>query len=200
MTLAQHLDSFGVYSFNFITSEDRIARYAQMMIDIQKEGSFTLMGYSSGGVLAFDVAKELNRRGYEVRDLIILDSKYRTEVEEHRLTEEQIRQEIQQKFNMSQYQDLEKLANDYLLELITKSYLYVHEAITFGTIDGNISYVTSGLLDANASIALWAQSTTGQFRQVKGYGKHMEMIDKNYPEIVKQNATLINELLLTNTK
>ncbi len=36
------------------------------------------MGYSAGGILAFDVAKELNRQGFEVENLILIDSKYRT--------------------------------------------------------------------------------------------------------------------------
>ncbi|AIQ12433.1 non-ribosomal peptide synthetase [Paenibacillus durus] len=195
MALAQHLELYSVYTFNFIKSEDRIEQYAKIMTDIQKDGPFILLGYSSGGILAFDVAKELNRQGYEVSDLIILDSRYRTTVDENRLTEEQFRQELYKKFDLEQYNDLEKLARDYLMELITKSYKYVHEAITFGSIDGNISYITSGDAGSNAQKALWKNATTQQFKIIRGHGSHMQMIAKAYPDIVKENAMLINDLL-----
>ncbi|PFJ21251.1 thioesterase domain-containing protein, partial [Bacillus cereus] len=83
----------------------------------------TLVGYSAGGILAFDVAKELNRQGLEVENLILIDSKYRTIVEQNLYTEEECKRELHEKFNLKKYKDLEKLASDYLIELIMKSYM-----------------------------------------------------------------------------
>ncbi|WP_139487924.1 non-ribosomal peptide synthase/polyketide synthase [Brevibacillus dissolubilis] len=201
MGLAQHLDLYSVYSFNFIKAEDRIEQYVKIMTDIQAEGPFTLIGYSAGGVLAFDVAKELNRQGYEVENLIVIDSRYRTQVDETRLTEEEIRQELYDKFDMEQYKDLEKLATDYLLELIAKSYMYVQNATTYGTIDGNISYISSSDKETtDERIILWENATTKQFRAVKGFGAHEEMISKTHPEIIKKNAELIYELVAATIK
>lgn len=66
--LAKYLKQHSVYSFNFIPSANRVRKYADIIKNIQGEGPYTLIGYSSGGILAFDVAKELNRQGYEVED------------------------------------------------------------------------------------------------------------------------------------
>ena len=70
-TPAGFIDSHSVYSFDFIESEDRIARYVKTMVQIQPEGDYRLLGYSVGGSLAFEVAQELERQGYQVSDLIL---------------------------------------------------------------------------------------------------------------------------------
>ncbi|TMS64801.1 thioesterase domain-containing protein, partial [Pseudoalteromonas sp. S1941] len=41
---------------------------------IQPHGPYTLFGYSLGGNLAFEIAKELESRGQRVGDVVILDS------------------------------------------------------------------------------------------------------------------------------
>ncbi|MFP3599915.1 thioesterase domain-containing protein, partial [Chryseobacterium sp. SIMBA_029] len=56
MGLAEHLERYSVYSFNFIKSEYRIKQYVNIIKEYQPEGPYTLIGYSAGGVLAFDVA------------------------------------------------------------------------------------------------------------------------------------------------
>ena len=81
MAISQYLDDYSTFSFNFIKAENRIKEYVDIITGIQEEGPFTLVGYSSGGVLAFEVAKELINRGYKVDNLIIIDSKYRMTVE-----------------------------------------------------------------------------------------------------------------------
>ncbi|MEC1536488.1 non-ribosomal peptide synthase/polyketide synthase [Bacillus sonorensis] len=195
MGLAKHLDQYSVYSFNFIQSENRIEKYADIMTNIQGEGPYTLIGYSSGGVLAFDVAKELNRRGYEVEDLIIIDSKYRTEAEKHQYTEEEYKKEIYKTFELEKYKDLEKLMSDYLVELITKSYVYVHNTLTSGTIDGSISYIKSVKKQNVDNIMLWEKATAKAFTVVQGAGEHMQMISKTHPDILARNAKLIHDIV-----
>lgn len=195
MGLAKHLDQYSVYSFNFIQSENRIEKYADIMTNIQGEGPYTLIGYSSGGVLAFDVAKELNRWGYEVEDLIIIDSKYRTEAEKHQYTEEEYKKEIYKTFELEKYKDLEKLMSDYLVELITKSYVYVHNTLTSGTIDGSISYIKSVKKQNVDNIMLWEKATAKAFTVVQGAGEHMQMISKTHPDILARNAKLIHDIV-----
>lgn len=163
--------------------------------NIQAEGPYTLIGYSSGGVLAFDVAKELNRLGYEVEDLIIIDSRYRTETEKDQFTEEEYRKEIDKTFDLEKYKDLEKLMRDYLVELIMKSYVYVQNTITSGTIDGDISYIKSVKEPRNDDFMMWKNATNKAFTVIQGAGEHMQMISKSHPDILEQNAKLIHDIV-----
>ncbi|HDX9649186.1 TPA: amino acid adenylation domain-containing protein, partial [Bacillus cereus] len=199
MGLAKHIESYSVYSFNFIKSENRIAQYVKIIKDIQSEGPYTLVGYSAGGILAFDVAKELNRQGLEVENLILIDSKYRTIVEQNLYTEEECKRELHEKFNLKKYKDLEKLASDYLIELIMKSYMYVQSTTTNGSIDGNISYIKSVKEKEDENNLLWENATTKNFRIIQGYGTHMEMLSNSKLDILKKNANIINDILAFET-
>ncbi|MFP3636687.1 amino acid adenylation domain-containing protein [Bacillus sp. SIMBA_033] len=195
MGLAEHLERYSVYSFNFIKSENRIKQYVNIIKEYQPEGPYTLIGYSAGGVLAFDVAKELNRQGYEVEDLILIDSTYRTDVEENLLTEEEYKKELYDKFDLATYRDLEKLASDYLIELIMKSYMYIQGTVTDGSIDGNIYYIESVKEKRDENMRLWARATTKKFRLIQGFGTHMEMLSNLNPETLEKNAKIIEEVI-----
>jgi thioesterase domain-containing protein/acyl carrier protein len=195
MGLAEHLERYSVFSFNFIKSESRIRQYVNIIKQYQPEGPYTLVGYSAGGVLAFDVAKELNRQGYEVEDLILIDSTYRTDVEKNLLTEEEYKKELYDNFDLEKYRDLEKLASDYLIELIMKSYMYVQGTITDGSIDGNIHYIKSVKEKDEENTLLWAGATTKKFRIIQGYGTHMEMLSNVNPDILEKNAKIIDQVL-----
>jgi len=48
--------------------------YLEEITRIQPRGPYTLMGYSVGGVMAYEASRQLIERGEEVRQLILLDS------------------------------------------------------------------------------------------------------------------------------
>ncbi|CAM5612212.1 Amino acid adenylation domain-containing protein OS=Streptomyces microflavus OX=1919 GN=HUT09_31485 PE=3 SV=1 [Streptomyces microflavus] len=52
-----------------------MARYADLIEAARPEGACLLLGYSLGGNLAFETAKELERRGRRVGHVVILDSR-----------------------------------------------------------------------------------------------------------------------------
>ncbi|MCY9393355.1 amino acid adenylation domain-containing protein, partial [Bacillus haynesii] len=195
MGLAKHLKQHSVYSFNFIPSANRIRKYADIIKNIQGEGPYTLIGYSSGGILAFDVAKELNRQGYEVEDLIIIDSKYRTKAEKHQFTEEEYREEISKTFELEKYRDAEKLLSDYLVDLVMKSYVYIQNTLTTGAIDGHISYIKSSDNQRDENMMMWEKAASKTFTVVQGAGTHMQMISKSHPDILERNARLIHDII-----
>ncbi|MCY8372394.1 non-ribosomal peptide synthase/polyketide synthase, partial [Bacillus haynesii] len=195
MGLAKHLKQHSVYSFNFIPSANRIRKYADIIKNIQGEGPYTLIGYSSGGILAFDVAKELNRQGYEVEDLIIIDSKYRTKAEKHQFTEEEYREEISKTFELGKYRDAEKLMSDYLVDLVMKSYVYIQNTVTTGAIDGHISYIKSSDNQRDENMMMWEKAASKTFTVVQGAGTHMQMISKSHPDILERNARLIHDII-----
>jgi amino acid adenylation domain-containing protein len=50
------------------------AEYADLLRSVQPEGPFRLGGFSFGGVVAFEVAQQLRRRGREIAHLWLIDS------------------------------------------------------------------------------------------------------------------------------
>ncbi|MFH0787411.1 MAG: amino acid adenylation domain-containing protein [Pseudomonadota bacterium] len=72
--LAELLAEVRFHGFSFIESDDRLERYLEWINQLQPSGPVRLLGHSSGGNLAFEMAKELERQGRTVLDLILLDS------------------------------------------------------------------------------------------------------------------------------
>ena len=85
------LDSYSFYSFNFIESDNRIDEYIKIILNTQKEGPYILFGYSAGGNLAFEVAKELISRGHKISHMIIWDSFFIDRVNDKLMSEEERR-------------------------------------------------------------------------------------------------------------
>ncbi|MFE1774099.1 amino acid adenylation domain-containing protein [Streptomyces sp. NPDC059008] len=56
------------------TVREMAARYADLVQSIQPEGPYDLLGWSFGGVVAQQMAVELQRRGAQVRRLVLLDA------------------------------------------------------------------------------------------------------------------------------
>ncbi|MBC9783075.1 amino acid adenylation domain-containing protein [Heliobacterium chlorum] len=72
--LADSMKDVTLVAFNYLTEEGKLKDYADMITAHSDNGPYVLFGYSLGGNLAFEVAKELEERGYEVSDVIIMDS------------------------------------------------------------------------------------------------------------------------------
>ncbi|MEV2277435.1 amino acid adenylation domain-containing protein [Nocardiopsis sp. NPDC049922] len=72
--LAEHLPDHRLVAFNHLAGDDKAARHADLVESVQPEGPYRLFGYSLGGNLAFEVAKELERRGRRVRDVVAMDA------------------------------------------------------------------------------------------------------------------------------
>ncbi len=58
-----------------LTVEDMAAHYVKELIAFQSEGPFYLVGYSLGGLIAFEIAQQLHRVGRRVALLALLDTK-----------------------------------------------------------------------------------------------------------------------------
>jgi hybrid polyketide synthase/nonribosomal peptide synthetase FtdB len=73
-TLAESMPKTQLVSFNYLTAADKISQYVGHILTLQPQGPYQLFGYSLGGNLAFEVAKELERQGHTVDNVIIMDS------------------------------------------------------------------------------------------------------------------------------
>ena len=202
MEFAKYLEGYSVYSFNFIKSENRIKEYVNTMKKLQPKGSYVLMGYSSGGNLAFDVAKELINQGNEVKDIILLDSRFRTEVQEHVMTKEEWKQALYDKYDLEKYEETEMLVSDYSVDMIMTYLMYVDCSKTTGTVDANITFINSEKEFDDARMFKWKEATTREFKIVQGFGTHYQMITTNNRsvtqkeiDIIKNNADIVREIL-----
>ncbi|MFI9024279.1 amino acid adenylation domain-containing protein [Streptomyces sp. NPDC053560] len=75
--LADRLPQFSLIALDYVPRLPDalgITRCADLIESLQPAGPCPLLGYSLGGNLAFEVAKELERRGREVPQLVLLDS------------------------------------------------------------------------------------------------------------------------------
>ena len=61
-------------AYRYTTVEALANRYCEEVVSVQDEGSYYLLGASFGGVLAFEVAQQLTRRGADVRLVGLVDS------------------------------------------------------------------------------------------------------------------------------
>jgi pimeloyl-ACP methyl ester carboxylesterase len=61
-------------SVRHVTLEDMAAHYVKEILSFQRDGPFYLAGYSMGGLVAFEMARQLHRLGERVALLALLDS------------------------------------------------------------------------------------------------------------------------------
>lgn len=54
--------------------EEMAKTYLDMILEVYPSGPFFLIGFSFGGILAYEIAVELQRSGYEVPFLVIIDT------------------------------------------------------------------------------------------------------------------------------
>lgn len=52
------------------------SEYAQTLLKFQPDGDFLLLGWSLGGIIAFDVAQRLTAAGARVRQVILIDASF----------------------------------------------------------------------------------------------------------------------------
>jgi len=198
--LSEILEDYDFYSFNFIESEDRMQKYIQLIKEIQPQSPYTLMGYSGGGNLAFEVTKELEKQGDQVADLILVDSFIFIDVNPKRLSEKE-RASGAVDFMLERYPQLRVGGESFLNDFRNKMqayFLYFDEMDNSGQIAADISVIKSPLNEnkqLTGDIHMWRHSTTGKFELYDGYGDHQKMLDHGF---VEQNAKLIQKILSGN--
>ncbi|MED2792130.1 thioesterase domain-containing protein, partial [Bacillus wiedmannii] len=171
---AKQFNNKAIYACNYIDEEEKIDKYIDEMISIQNEGPYTLLGYSAGGVLAYQVAKALEERGYKIKDIIMLDTKMiKDPVEEEIQFQsflEKLRIDIR---NDSLYRPYEKL----IMETLINYNQYLSNINIQKIIKGNIHFIQSEEMD-DYTLTTWSQVSEKQLLIHQGYGKHHEMFDK----------------------
>lgn len=189
--LAQALNDVSVYGFDFITTEDFLERYVQIIIEIQQTGSYVFLGHSLGGSLAFELAKIMDQRGHFVSDIIMFDTiNY---VDSVQLTGEELDREVVNFFNIieskgnmiSEFVKLETIREE--LEKKVRRYTkFKFETNNSGQVRANIHYINA----ENSQRKGWQESSSTAYFEYAGFGQHAEMLSgthlsKNLPTIRK---------------
>ena len=193
--LAKLLPFYSIYGFNFIEAESRLKDYVDLMTDVSTDGPYTLFGWSGGGKLAFQVAKELERSGKQVRSIIMVDaSPYTKKV---CIPEEETEKEIAD--------FVKNITSDVIRTKAAKKMReyrsYIFNCIETGTIDADIHLLTaenaSDLIYDNSgeiigSLTGWKEFTLGTFTVYQGHGNHEKMLE---PPYLDKNLVIIKQIL-----
>ncbi|WP_232334470.1 thioesterase domain-containing protein, partial [Oceanobacillus sp. AG] len=189
--LAQLIDGYTLYGLDYVHKEDRLQQYINQIVNIQNEGPYLLMGYSAGCPLVFELAKEMEKQGYEVSDLIMLDGKprenvqYISENDVKKLAEESV--DVFLRHNKAYFSQIGRLE---LVKTVKNYHLYLNKLINNGQVQANIHMVRS---EENSNKKVnWFKLTTNESCEYQGYGDHMEMLFSSH---VKRNARLIGDII-----
>jgi len=98
-------------SFSFRTIDWFAERYCHDLMAYQKEGSYSLIGYSIGGLCAFEVALRLIKAGKQVEHLILIDTFFPgvqkiadvDQSNDHQLSQQWLRKQYYQAINELRY-------------------------------------------------------------------------------------------------
>jgi thioesterase domain-containing protein len=190
--LAKRLTDQSVYAFNYIEEEDRLSQYLDIMTGIQPGRPFVLLGYSAGGILCFQVARALENAGYDVSDIILVDSflpVYQTGVH--------VKIEVEDFFRRIE-EALASLGAEILKDKVkekTAKYIeYCNSNIRLEKIRADIHLILSEApLDIGAADSqAWEKFTTGKTTIYRGFGKHPDMLS---PGALEKNMEIIRQIL-----
>ncbi|MCP3738293.1 amino acid adenylation domain-containing protein [Rossellomorea sp. BNER] len=191
-TLAQHINTHTVYGLDFIHEEERVEKYMDEIVRIQKEGPYRLLGYSAGCSLAYEVAKRMEEEGYEVADLIMLDGLPRTEA--LLLEQEEVMKQAEEAveiFLQHQLRDyISTRTKQEFLENVKNYLIYYNQLINEGRVQASIHSVKSE--DGSERIKNWG-TMTPQFNHYQGSGGHMDLLVTPHLE---RNTEIIQNILL----
>ncbi|WP_374015856.1 amino acid adenylation domain-containing protein [Paenibacillus thiaminolyticus] len=179
-----------LYAYDFIDHHsnytEMINEYVDSILRVQAQGPYIFLGYSAGGNLAFEITKVMEQKGYEISDIIMLDSSFlNSELQKRR--EELLQQAFDCNENISEWfeqvQDIPSVKNKSL-----RYESYMKQLTTSGVVHANIhNLVVKGLDKAN-----WSYATRNRYKEYQGFGKHNELLNRQF---IDQNAELIKRVL-----
>ncbi|MFI8723452.1 amino acid adenylation domain-containing protein [Bacillus altitudinis] len=191
---AKTLDDVRLVAFDFIETNNRMAQYVQHIQHLQPKGPLTLMGYSGGCYLAFELVQALEQVGRTVEKVIMIDS-YK-KIGESDLEGRSIDDDIEAIVHQTKQSELAQgeIVQEALAQKTRAYYETFVKGVNQGKIKADITFIQS-----EEQIAIpdwmeeWTQATAGSFTQYQGYGRHADMFKQK--ECAVQNAKLIKHIV-----
>ncbi|MCQ1575496.1 non-ribosomal peptide synthetase/type I polyketide synthase [Streptomyces parvus] len=191
--LAAQLPDHRVIGFNYLPGDDKVARYADLIEADRPEAPYVLLGYSLGGNLAFETAKELERRGRRVDHVVILDSRriltaYEPDASGIAAFEAELADHVR-KHTGSDAVTSETLAHaaEYLA--------FCGRTPNTGTVAATVTVITDeekAALYAAGEHGTWHGSSTGATAVLRGSGVHADMLDAKH---LARNARMVRSVI-----
>ncbi|WP_329172792.1 non-ribosomal peptide synthetase/type I polyketide synthase [Streptomyces sp. NBC_01477] len=185
---AAHLPSYELVAFNHVDG-DKAVRYADLIESLRPEGPCLLLGYSLGGNLAFEVARELEQRGRDVPHVVIMDS-YRI-TQEYGLPTEHIEAFERELGDHLRRHTRSETVTAQTLEQARDYLEYCGRTPNRGRVAATVTVISdeakAAFYAAEQPGSWHAASTTGS-RLVRGAGLHAEMLDEKPSQ---RNAALV---------
>lgn len=195
--LSRFIKNYSFFMFNFIDNKDVIEFYTNKIIEIQKCGKIVLLGYSFGGSIAFEVANRLINKGYEVSDVILIDSNLTEKDSFENITPEFIRTKVKESLD-KKYKNVIEDDNELFEEIVStliKFFQYTNSIVnTQIPLNINLHLIRAEDDPKNFSNVKdtryrWRELTTKNFMEYQGRGFHNEMLEK---ENLIYNAKIVN--------
>jgi acyl transferase domain-containing protein/thioesterase domain-containing protein/acyl carrier protein len=201
--LSQHLTDAQMICFNFRPTTNPIVHFADLIEGHFVQAPYVLFGYSAGGRVAFAVARELERRGQPVSNLILLEAFAQWK-------------DISQFAPAIENRRARKLLNEHAAHLLDDDALMeaavgrllaysrlVHCIEVSRPIHADIDHIASTGQPPTAENAdwvhfvdgnTWKPHTQNKYRAHQGYGNHMDMLLSPHLE---KNAALLKRIFST---
>ncbi|WP_157642165.1 AMP-binding protein [Burkholderia ubonensis] len=192
------LPDYAVTSFDFIPSKDPPADYAERIARATSRQPVTLLGYSAGGNLAYEVTQRLESMGVEVRRLVLMDTAPRTHV--IRRGEAELEQYagsfVDYLFDIGFLSELAaSLAGIVDVRRVAERKIvryrnYLDGVVHDRPINADILLLSaSSASEVDRDVArMWRRLSTGTVSELGGHGHHLAMLDRDN---VHENAALI---------
>jgi len=173
--LAPYLSEYKLYALDFIEDENRWEEYAKLIGSLEEEFSF--LGYSSGGNIAFEVSKRLDK---QPKVLILIDS-----------------WKIEALYSLKAEDVYEEFRNNHLTidhTIVNKYINMINLNTNSDKINADIELIRSERDEVgdDSLSQEWHSSTTKAMHKTQGFGNHLEMLKEPY---LRDNALLINQIL-----
>lgn len=177
------MPEYHLVAFNYLMGDDKVAAYADWIQSLQPSGPYTLVGYSLGGNLAFEVAKLLEARGMQIAHLVIMDS--------YRIAGTFVLQdEHMAEFELELRGHLQRHTGSEIIEKETLAQARDYIDFSSRTVNsGSISAPISVLADA-AKLAFYQSGQEGSWHGCspdvvvyQGSGSHAEMLDSDHAQV-----------------
>jgi hybrid polyketide synthase/nonribosomal peptide synthetase FtdB len=192
-SLAAHLPEHPLVAFNYLAGDDKVARYADQVVELQGSAPSMLFGYSLGGNLAFEVAKELEQRGHEVAGVVVMDS-YRIPAAYPLAAEHISAFERELREHLRRHTGSDVVARETMQQ--AREYLeFCSRTPNLGTVRAPITVLSDHTtLDRYRAgrHGSWHGHSTSRTALLKGAGAHAEMLDGDHARL---NAELWRAIL-----
>ncbi|WP_157267216.1 non-ribosomal peptide synthetase [Paenibacillus alvei] len=201
LELAKQLDHHCIlHGIDFIddanSTEDMLDRYVDAIIAVQSQHPYVLLGYSLGGNLTFEVAKAMERRGYPVSDVIMLDSLRKLKAHEVDEFDSDIDQMIEGVQELKEMLVHHPLLRDQVKNKMRAYWSYATDLVNSDMIGANIHALMAEPSDANRAdgeqLATWTGATRGSYVEYNLRGIHEEVLQ---PPFLEMNANVIQSII-----